>query len=113
MLPSKELVSTVLGKTLKNVVFDLTTIHHNIRSDVKKTEFVAYYDMSWHIINIHEFATNCKNWALCQGYQLKTYYQCNGLEEWYIGKCGFEWDAFKCDSIFEACKWILDNKEIK
>ena len=115
MLPSKELLSVVFNrKVCWLMLLDEDTDTHNTLKVHFQFNDIYYGGVSGiedEQINIYELAHKCKEWAISQGYQFRVYYQCDGSEEWYIGKCGFEWDAFKGDSVFEACQWILDNKD--
>ena len=116
---SKELLSEVLGCDCSECYFEDTynLINYKYQYDVTWSEEIQYNNSS---INIHELAHKCKEWAyedksLC-GYniELKSYKSenCYWLCELMSEDITFSEES-EPESIFEACQWILENKEIK
>ena len=86
---------------------------------------VSYYmEDGWQHLNIYELAHKCKEWAISKGYDILS----GGLEaslySCYIDYSDkrytlqmtplhHEFANTEPEAIFEACQWILDNREIK
>ena len=111
-LPSKELMSEVLGKPIGRIEYE---------EDVRY--FYAGTDTFCGQINIYEFAHMCKEWAFKQGYDLvckrkytltrSTYYECNVeklLNYIFYFEAEFSSEQSEQEAIFKACEWIKDNK---
>ena len=73
-------------------------------------------------VNIYQFAHECKEWAFHKGYEVSSRILSNdgiGIGNSYITKCENEQEEvlniFNCDSeyesIFQACEWIMENKD--
>jgi hypothetical protein len=118
---TKELLSKVLEVNASHVIVDLKTIHYNIRSDVKESEFVAHFNGRWNILNKYEMAHRCKEWAYTKGYVLVSTIRTNSAlaicEFSIVGNCDYKdepWNNFRATSepeaVFKAVKWILENK---
>lgn len=119
-LPSKELLSEVLGKDVCKVkeIENNTLIYGCLVHD-------GWYDE----INIHELANKCKEWAYRKGYSLISgvfiVADDNGNAVFdYFNSCLINYiekenrnqvlNNFKSDteaeSILKACEWIIKNK---
>ena len=106
LLPSKELLSEVLGRDVDKVkdIEANTLIYGCVHSD-------GWYDE----INIYELSHKCKEWAynLKQEIIIKSYtvFNAGGCE--LIDKMGFS--VYICDAktepeaIFKACEWIMEQ----
>lgn len=129
---SKELLNNALKETIvkHNIAFSQVTDScmiensSNLMINYKTTHelFLGY------IINIHELAHKCKEWAIKQGYSLHScihddgsyerYYSiCDILKPLYDSSCLFDTllktteANTELEAIFKACQWILDNKK--
>lgn len=117
-LPSKELLSAVLGYEA-NIIDDNGTLF-------VLTRYGAFYEDKWENdknhpkgINIYELAHKCKEWA--GWHDLKKWYQLQSGQ--FISASTWECelrlqdkfiDIFQADSepeaIFKACQYILENR---
>lgn len=117
-LPSKELLSEVLGHKIWKVMdCNMGTLRYCIYPN-KEDEPSEYIFP----INIYELAHMCKEWALSEGYYFSIYsfnFSCNTEQEHRIrlllGNEVVYWGNDSCnetepEAIFQACQWILDNK---
>lgn len=116
-LISKELLSEVLGFNIDYIV------------EQENTHISWHDEMGGHTINIYELAHKCKEWALNKGHRLlsgfdeKEYenspdieYSCIVNHIYCEGGCRSDnnFNSYsEPESIFKACKWILDNEESK
>jgi hypothetical protein len=99
---SNEISKELLSEVLETKAFDI---------EISNSTVVCLIgNGSEYRININELEKKCIKWAIAQGYQFQTYYQCDDSESWHIGKCGMGWDLHISESCIEACQWILDNK---
>ena len=119
-LPSKELLSEVLGCDCNKCYFEDTynIIHYSYEYDVTWSEEVQSSESE---INIYELAHKCKEWAFKYG-KFQIYSgrfsdscgrNCIATIKWYEGmwrSIDFT-EAEEHEAIFKACQWILDNKE--
>lgn len=108
---SKELLSKVLDKNIKYISDELD-------------DNLVPYEMpidGWKTINVYELAYKCKEWAFNNGYSILVdilginNYQIS-MEDLTTGKPEYVKDSYNTsepETIFLACKWILDNKDIK
>lgn len=113
---SKELLSEVLGlKVWKVLDCNMNTLRYCIYPNEGDEPSEYMFP-----INIYELAFKCKEWAyenktLC-GYniELKSYKSEN---DYWLCELMSEDITFSADTepeaIFEACQWILENKETK
>ena len=112
---SKELLSEVLGH---DDICNERIIQNKLLYMCKNDGMIDYeYEY-----NIYELAHKCKEWASTKGYILfsKTRLS-SSLASCYFDVMGFHdyEDDFKNDfraeseqqAVFDACQWILDNKE--
>lgn len=112
-----KMLSLVLSIDAKKAVFDLKTIHKNIRTDVKPSEFVVFYNGTWNVVNIYELAHKCKVLAynLQENIIIESCTLHNAGACKLIDKMGFVLELFDAKSeivaIFKATQWILDNKD--
>ena len=115
---SRELLSEVLGK-------------HTTYSYIKVTEdFVQYVDDECYNpmrIDIYRMAHRCKAWALGKGYDIITVeiddkYGLLTKDDWqrsksnkkdvaFVLSSSFKLQDTEPEAIFEACQWILDNRD--
>lgn len=111
LLPSKELLSEVLGRDVDKVkwIEENTLIYGCVHSD-------GWYDE----INIYELAHKCKEWAKLKYFiDIDSHSGCarwgseavshNGrpsvfYEQVFIGRT-------ETDAIFKACEWIMEKKK--
>jgi len=112
MRPSKELLSEVLGiDTISDYEFDsnLITIYYIDDEDRR----------DYGLINIHELAHKCKEWALKKGYWLSSWHE-NRKSFCYVDEfikipatCVTQTiDAdTEPEAIFKACEWILEQRD--
>lgn len=112
-LPSKELVSEVL-KHSENI-----TIECVMQNPVKQNEFIVHYvidgvvGVKEIVINIYEFAHNCKEWARIRGYVIiqdtrgytKAYRFPNGERKIWEDE---DMDL-SIDRIIQSCEWIMEH----
>jgi hypothetical protein len=114
ILPSKELLSAVLGVTQ---VTDL-----KIRDN--KLFYTSYNNPSisnWKAINVHELAHKCKEWAISKGYDVLSGGLEAGLYSCYIDYAAkrytllmtplyhtFEDTEF--EAVIQACEWVRSNR---
>ena len=116
---SKELLSEVLNENVSSIV---EVIGNKL----------YYLDKNAHTksVNIYELAFKCKEWAIKQGYNIRTesydYLEddsFNGTYWWVLRLRPKKWQEQGCpncgangtepDGIFKACEWILENKDIR
>lgn len=106
LLPSKELLSEVLGRDVDKVkgIEENTLIYGCVHSN-------RWYDE----INIYELAHKCKEWAIKKEFivtsQINTYasYSYIGLDELYGGFIK-EFEAnTEQEAIFKSCEWIMEQ----
>ena len=112
-LPSKELLSEVLGHKIWKVMdCNMGTLRYCIYPN--KGDEPSEYIFP---INIYELAHKCKEWAFNNGYYLNIYNDaidvvlkksCKIVEN--ITDGSFKYSPML---VFKACQWILDNKENK
>ena len=103
MIPSKELLSEVLGIDKVFIIYQ--------QDDILVYEVGGYYgDTVDYVINIYELAHKCKEWAYEKGYQLASY---PSGKDWYVCrdpyKEPYEGDNTEPEAIFKACEWIMEQ----
>ena len=106
---SRELLSEVLEEKVVSIgegVYSESKICYTL----SKMGLFVYRD-----INIHELAHKCKEWALEQGYILKSrIFDSNGGSSCQICKPVKDVEYIEAETeteaIFKACQYILDNK---
>lgn len=114
---SKELLSEVLGKSVK--ITDKTKLGI-FESELKGTCLKVSNGLSIFTINIHELTYKCKEWAYKYGFEIAAYrvqdsieYRClvghntinfNGTKSGYYAES-------EPEAIFKACQWILDSRK--
>ena len=115
---SKELLSAVLGQEIYD---DIVYASDDIRSNFLDGNDFVYTTKSTkftcHRINIHELAHKCKEWANSIGYKMESGTNC--LIGYSASTCRSMtddgWTVFQSDTeyeaVFQACQWILDNKD--
>ena len=120
---SKELLSEVLGlKKIESISTNLRQIQEGIYGHAKENEIAYLAKNQWYLLNIHELAHKCKEWALKNEFWLKS--SVNNITEFcedeaYCDILDFEHslDDFylggdtEPEAIFKACQWILENKD--
>ena len=118
-LPSKELLSEVLDikvvevyKIRSNPNFKDNTLLHRIEGCA-----VLF------TINIHELAHKCKEWAYKNKFIIETGFTTSG--DWfytvlevkdtspYVAEVKTNWGITEPEAVFQACQWVLDNKDEK
>ena len=102
---SKELLNEVIGDVVEIGSYNYSEIELNIQH---------YSFKEWNRFNIYELAHKCKEWALEQGYNFKAYDKHYDVMKFdgYNFKCLAEFEAdSEQQSVFDACQWILENKE--
>ena len=108
VIVSKELLSEVLGKEV--------TIR-GFRDEFIPNNFEYLEDLvNVKIINIHELAYKCKEWAWKKGFYY--WYENNRLYIKELYSCKVDLDIsigefkkpFDVEIDFKACQWILDNE---
>lgn len=75
-------------------------------------------------INVHQLSSNCKEWARTKDYLVQTGNRLDGTTRYDVfaihkdedieaSECIYYNEIFDSEpsAIFEACKWILDNKD--
>ena len=120
---SKELLSEVLGIEIVEIlgVDKKNDLVYKIMQEYKNNDGYESKTIGTYI-NIYELAYKCKEWALDNGYTLSSNLNNENDKKHKDGKAvvffpdnetypeifdeGTEYEA-----IFEACQWILDNKE--
>lgn len=111
-LPSKELLSEVLGVNVKFIEFDIETIKRIIHGSARDND-IYYYNGKWKFINIYELASKCKEWASSKGYVIiqdtrgytKAYRFPNGEIKFWED----ENMDLTIDRIIQACEWIMER----
>ena len=112
---SKELLSNVLGEKVSD-------IYGFVNSD-NELEYKLSSRLDIEIINIHELAYKCKEWAKDLGWTLQSGWDCHYMAKKYghndkgyystIQNKDFKSQEFKCSSepeaIFLTCEYILNN----
>lgn len=102
---SKELLSEVLNASIYYM-------------EMQSKNIIVHYDKGMPLmyddsINIYELAHKCKEWAYNKGYIIKT--DIAGEWELYNFKNGGIFDtqnsSSEQQSVFDACQYILDNKD--
>jgi hypothetical protein len=118
---SKELLSEVLNYSITAVEADIDCIKNRIDGRANIGD-IAYRNIEWKLINIHELAHKCKEWAFNEKFILKSSLnECSitemqfeedwsRMEDWYRGS---EESHTEPEAIFKVCQWILDNKDKK
>lgn len=114
---SKELLSEVLEEDVKQIVFDLKIIHQKIRNGVKESEFVAYYNEEWNVLNIYKVVHMCKEWIFDKGYSIMSWQNTKGSYYAVVQKNDKVIVEFKDMSdepsvIFKATEWVKVKKEL-
>ena len=109
-LPSKELLSEVLGHKIWKVMdCNMGTLRYCIYPN--KGDEPSEYMFP---INIHELAHKCKEWAKSQKLFILSFPSPNeGLEGYWANLTNNTHRAFAAtepEAIFQACQWILDNR---
>lgn len=110
---SKELLSKILNTKILSSIY---TKDDNRK--FRKEVFLIIDDEGAYDLSPEELGCICKKWAFYEGYDLAT---CNGVLKVYPANGFGMFDneikilslASEVESIFEACQWILDNKENK
>ena len=99
---TKELLSEVLGFSIYHFWLD--------------GDYIVWREDGMSEINIYELAHKCKEWALKQGYNFRTYDNHYDLMKLSNGRfeCVAEFsEKSEQQSCFNCCQWILENKENK
>lgn len=124
MKVSKELLSGVLGLDIVDYSIVENTVRINLlyHPDTALNRELELANTSYGSkgsINIYELAHKCKEWALKNEHNLLSYLSDrNGLQESFVQLYNYKTfiTTIRADTepeaIFEACQWILDNKEI-
>lgn len=118
---SKELVETVLDFKISHLYIDEDIISFRKKVQIWDdiTKYYRYDDEDEECeISIYEFSFKCKKWALEQDFALNS-----GISD-HIAKvkfavitnnCHNSYKTFNSDTeqqaVFDACQWILENKE--
>ena len=115
---SKELLSEVLNINVQTEIHEDDWCSDNT---LIYWEFDGYHN-DYKNINIYELTHKCKEWALNKDYKLlsmskecflydivELYDVSEQLEQWIEW---FEADT-ETEAVFNACQWILDNKDNK
>lgn len=128
---SKELLSEVLDLYITDIIYPVMESQTSLFSD--KPEIIPNYSIMEYTgsngfmgatltINIHELAFKCKEWALKQGYMIVTfgnsYFIYNMKELYDLVEQLNKWIEYglstsEQQSVFDACQWILDNRNNK
>lgn len=118
-LISKELLSEVLYVNIKEI-YKLES-NPNLGKNDLPYSIRGCGDIEW--INLYELALKCKEWAFCNGYELRSGRDIDVKEELcyfceYKQERQLDYrngDFFIADTepeaVFKACQWILNNKE--
>ena len=111
ILPSKELLSEVLGCNIKDI--------YKINSNPNFGNNELVYSISGVgdilSINTYELAHKCKEWAFDKGFVLKSYKKQGAFSGTYhyaidINDKICEWLAnTEYEAIFKACEWIMEQ----
>jgi len=130
---SKKLLSEVLNTNVVNIVTDTKKMRYNLDGSVSDNDkIIMYLDTKWHKINIYELAHICKEWAFDNKYVIgsipkiteSTWKKCAvNLTHFYLackdraiykeqGDGGWFTEPTEVESIFKACEWILNNRNI-
>ena len=118
-LPSKELLSKVLGVYVTEFYLDCESLVYTYDRIFNENE--QYKDD----INIYELAHKCKEWAVNlkpNKHALSSYPRWNNIRDYpetngnyYICQhlvSGIQFEAAtEPEAIFKACEWILENKD--
>ena len=120
---SKELLSEVLGEECFTEVKSYASDIPDYKSWLNGSQFMystCSYKWSGNHINIYELAHKCKEWARSKDYSLGVFnpdVDCFEVSIQHYVKGHGEWnEVFEItsdtepESIFQACKWILENK---
>ena len=101
---SKELLSAVIGKEVREI---------ELSNNVNIINYLVIKDDWWYSINIHELAFKCKVWALQYKYELLSgFLSGNGYV--VVMEQRRTWHAdTEPEAIFEACEYILNQKDEK
>lgn len=112
--PSKELLSKVLKKDIKDI--------YEIGSNPNFSDSYLLYSVFWNgdlnSINIHELLHLMKIWIWKQKYFVVVIHRIGGLVEVEVGRdehsiFGVEhfYNKAELDAIIQACEWIKDNHD--
>ena len=101
-LPSKELVSAVLGEEVKSV-------------ELWKENSIRYFAPKDYIINIYELAHKCKEWSKDEVYYLESGYINGAVCRVYLDLEDMKifWADTEPEAVFKACEWILKEQNEK
>lgn len=138
MIISKELLSEVLkDSNIKGIHRDSDYVYDNFDKELSNTELLIEFNTvgykSHMVMNVHELAHKCKDWANLQGkrgYLIESSVsgtmglaQVNWYEKGHIDYHGTPFELnrtselFKSannnepEAIFKACEWILNAKD--
>lgn len=109
-LPSKELLSKVLGVYVTEFFLDCESLVYVYDKIFNENEQYK------NDINIYELAHKCKEWALFEGHILSSW-MTNPMNEieCYCKSNNIDRYPFQAntepEAIFKACEWILENKD--
>jgi hypothetical protein len=109
---SKELLSEVFKE---NVISIDGTIGNNLTFTSFDNMWSGEYTK--HVINIHELAHKCKEWALSKNVSIESGlpYKTRATSAVFDSNEGFL-EGFEAETepmaIFQACQWILEQKNI-
>ena len=112
-LPSKELLTEVLGKNVKMVITDIKVIHSQLNSSVKNSEIAISYDDKWTYENIYELMHLMKEWAFSNDYQLYSGRLIGHKSICSVVNFDNSFAETEFEAVIKACEWILSQKESK
>ena len=111
-LPSKELLSEILGLEIQYFETDIKKINNYINSTIKEG-YIAYFNVEWKYINIHELTQKCKQWIYDKGFGLFISIEHPAytltIELSLSGKSIYIDDESNTEpeAIFKTCEWLL------
>ena len=105
----------MISKELLSKVFNEKVLSYNV---INKTEIIVQFVEHDEVINVHELAHKCKEWANLKGYGISTHILikqklCDIYPHNYSTGSDDTIAQFEAEteheSIFKACEWIMEN----